>query len=62
MDILSVPSGLLTHLRKLYPDKLPREERSAFEQGRAVGQQEVIDKLQSLHDKEVRHSAFQYPG
>ena len=55
MDILNVSSGLLAHLRKLFPDKLPREERSAFEQGRAVGHQEIIDKLQQLHDKEVRH-------
>lgn len=53
MDAPTVTSSLLAHLRKLYPDRLARAPLSDFEQGRAVGRQDVIDKLQQLHDKEV---------
>lgn len=53
MDAPTVTSSLLAHLRKLYPDKLSRSPMSDFDQGRAVGRQDVIDKLQQLHDKEV---------
>lgn len=54
MDVPKVPSGFLTVLQQAFPDKLPRKEVSPFEQGRLLGQQEVIDKLTTLHDKEYR--------
>ena len=53
MDEPTVTSSLLSHLRRLFPDKLPRSPQSEFEQGRAVGRQDIIDKLQQLHEKEV---------
>jgi hypothetical protein len=56
MDLPTVPSGFLAILRKAYPDRLPRAEVSPFEQGRFVGHQEVLDKLQQLYDKEARRS------
>lgn len=54
MNQLRVPLGLLEFLRKTYPDKLPREPLSEFEQGRLVGRQDVIDKINQLNEKEVR--------
>ncbi len=54
MDIPTAPSGLLLTLQKAFPDKLPRVELSAFEQGRRVGQQDVIDRVIQFHEKEYK--------
>lgn len=50
----TVSSALLQFLRQTYPDKLPRHPVSDSELGRLQGHQEIIDKLQQIHDKEVR--------
>lgn len=44
---------LLSTLRRLYPDRLARTPQTEYEQGIAVGRQQIIDKLQQLYDKEV---------
>lgn len=53
MHIPLVTSELLTTLRKLYPDRLARSAQSDFDQGIAVGRQQIIDKLKQIHDKEA---------
>ena len=53
MNIPFVPLDLLGTLRRLYPDRLARTPQSDFDQGRAVGRQDVIDKLQAILDKEA---------
>lgn len=53
MYVPIVTSDLLSTLRKLYPDRLPRSPVTEFDQGVAVGRQQIIDKLQQLYEKEA---------
>lgn len=53
MHLPLVSSELLSTLRRLYPDRLSRTSQTEFDQGVAVGRQQIIDKLQQLYDKEA---------
>ena len=53
MHLPLVSSELLSTLRRLFPDRLSRTAQTDFDQGVAVGRQQIIDKLQQLYDKEA---------
>lgn len=46
MSFPEIPSGLISILEKLYPDKAPRQpDGGLFAFGKKAGEQEVIDLL-----------------
>lgn len=52
-----IPSGLLSELERLFPDKSPRSDVGAFSFGKVAGQQEVLDLLRDKfhRQQEARH-------
>lgn len=43
-----VSDSIIVYLEKAFPDKLPKEEISAFNLGKEVGKQEIIQHLKTI--------------
>ena len=48
MEYPYVPDSIIIYLEKAFPDKLPKEEISAFNLGKEVGKQEIIQHLKTI--------------
>lgn len=43
-----IPDSVIIYLEKNFPDKLPKNEISAFNLGKEVGKQEIIQHLKTI--------------
>ena len=53
-DFPPISAEMIDSLDSLCPGKMPLRELTAFEQGKIVGQIELIEKLRRIHQQQFR--------